>query len=74
LNLLVRERAVTGLLGTVGLAVFASQLVSLIRTIMNLIFRVPTRRGMFRGLGFDLVALAVAPLRYSSPPCWCSPS
>lgn len=59
LALLTRERKVTGLLGGLGLAVFATQLFSLTRTVTNVAFRVQQRRGLVHGFAFDLFALGV---------------
>ncbi|MGH2359883.1 MAG: YihY/virulence factor BrkB family protein [bacterium] len=55
--LLTEERKATGVLGAVGLAIFATQLFSLIRTVLNLAFRV-RRRGFVHGFAFDLFAIA----------------
>ncbi len=57
-TMLVRERQVTGLLGVLSLAVFASQLFSLMRSVMNTAFRVERRRSILHGFAFDLLALA----------------
>lgn len=54
LTLLIRERAVAGLVGAVSWAVFATQFFSLLRTILNRAFRVSARRGIFRGFALDL--------------------
>jgi len=62
LTLLTRERKVTGLLGGLGLAVFATQLFSLTRTVTNVAFRVQRRRGLVHGFAFDLFALGVCGL------------
>lgn len=62
-GLLVTERRVTGLVGTVGLAVFATPLFALLRTIVNTAFGVRRRRGAVHGFFFDLgvvVALGTA--------------
>jgi membrane protein len=55
--LLTRERKATGVLGAVGLAIFATQLFSLIRTVLNIAFRVGRRRGFVHGFAFDLFAV-----------------
>lgn len=47
--LLTRERGVTGVLGAAGLMIFASQLFSLMRIVMNTAFRVSKRRGFIHG-------------------------
>ncbi|MBI4591011.1 MAG: YihY/virulence factor BrkB family protein [Candidatus Rokubacteria bacterium] len=60
LGLLIRERAVTGLLGAAGLALFATQLFSLTRHVMNRAFRVSVRRGLLHGFAFDMVAVLLA--------------
>ena len=62
LSLLTRERKVTGLLGGLGLAVFATQLFSLTRTVTNVAFQVQRRRGLVHGFAFDLFALGVVGL------------
>jgi membrane protein len=58
LALLTRERAVTGLLGLASWAVFATQLFSLTRLVLNRAFRVPVRRGYVHGFLLDLLAVA----------------
>jgi membrane protein len=58
LDLLNQERRVTGTLGVVGLAVFATPLFSLTRTATNAAFRVQRGRGLVHGFAFDLGALA----------------
>lgn len=60
LGLLIRERAVTGVLGAAGLLVFASQLSSLTRSVMSRAFRVGVPRGLIHGFAFDLVAVLLA--------------
>lgn len=62
LGLLTRERRVTGLIGGAMLALFASQLFSLTRRVLNVAFRVSRQRGMVYGLAFDLVALVTVGL------------
>jgi len=57
---LARERKVTGVVGGMSLAIFATQLFSMTRTVVNIAFGVERRRGMFRGFLFDVFALAVA--------------
>lgn len=59
LAVLVAERQVTGVIGTAGLAVFATQLFSLLRGILNTAFAVPVRRTFFRGFIFDLAVVAL---------------
>lgn len=59
LDLLNRERRVTGVLGVIGLAIFATPLFALMRTAANAAFRVQTARGLVHGFAFDLFALAV---------------
>jgi membrane protein len=59
LVVLTRERRVTGLLGAVGLMVFASQLFSLLRTVTNTAFDVSRRRGFVHGLAVDLLAVGL---------------
>lgn len=58
LGLLTAERTVTGALGAAGLAVFATQLFSLMRAVVNQAFRVRPR-GFLHGFAFDLVAVIV---------------
>lgn len=62
LDLLDRERRVAGLLGLIGLAIFATPLFALTRTATNAAFRVQTGRGLVHGFAFDLFALAVVGL------------
>ena len=62
LDLLNQERRVTGALGVVGLAVFATPLFSLTRTATNAAFRVQRGRGLVHGFAFDLGALAAVGL------------
>jgi membrane protein len=59
LDLLNRERRVTGVLGVIGLAIFATPLFALMRTALNAAFRVQKARGLVHGFAFDLFALAV---------------
>lgn len=58
LVLLTRERAVTGLVGTLSLAVFASNVFSLIRMVLNRAFRVKAR-GLIHGFAFDVLAVLI---------------
>jgi membrane protein len=51
---LARERAVAGVVGIVSWAVFATQFFSLMRTVLNRVFRVPVRRGLVHGFVVDL--------------------
>ena len=57
LVLLITERAVTGVLGAAGLLVFASQLFSLTRSVMNRAFRAGVPRGLIHGFALDLLAV-----------------
>jgi membrane protein len=59
LDLLNQERRVTGVLGVIGLAIFATPLFALTRTATNAAFRVHKHRGLVHGFAFDLFALAV---------------
>jgi membrane protein len=62
LDLLNRERRVAGVLGAIGLAIFATPLFTLTRTAMNATFRVRRGRGLVHGFAFDLLALGVVGL------------
>jgi membrane protein len=62
LDLLNRERRVTGTLGAVGLAVFATPLFALTRAATNAAFGVQRARGLVHGFAFDLVALVAVGL------------
>ncbi|HSB42460.1 MAG TPA: YihY/virulence factor BrkB family protein, partial [Methylomirabilota bacterium] len=62
LDLLNQERRVTGMLGVIGLAVFATPLFALTRIVANTAFRVSRGRGIVHGFAFDLFALAVTGL------------
>ena len=66
LDLLNQERRVTGLLGVIGLAIFATPLFALTRTAANAAFRVQTGRGLVHGFAFELCALAVLGLLATS--------
>ena len=55
LVVLTQERAVTGLVGAVSLAVFASHVFSLIRSVLNRAFRVQQERGIVRTVAFDVL-------------------
>jgi len=57
LALLTRERKVTGVVGGAMLAVFATQLFSIARRVLNVAFRVSKYRGVIHGFAFDLFAL-----------------
>jgi len=59
LTLLTHERRVTGMLGAGGLLLAASQLFSLLRTVMNTVFEVPRRRGLVRGFALDLFFVGI---------------
>ncbi len=59
LGLLIAERKANGILGGLGLVVFATQLFGLVRTVMNRAFRVPQARRFIHGLVFDLFAITV---------------
>ena len=63
LDLFNQERRVTGVLGVIGLAIFATPLFALTRTVTNAAFRVHRGRGLVHGFAFDLFALAVVGLR-----------
>lgn len=57
-----QERRVTGVVGGVSLGIFATQLFSMTRTVVNVAFGVEMRRGMLHGFLFDVLALVVAGL------------
>jgi membrane protein len=52
---LTRERAVVGLIGIMSWAIFAAQFFSLMRTVLNRVFRAPARRGIVHGFAVDLL-------------------
>jgi membrane protein len=54
-SFLVRTRAVVGLVGVLSWMIFASQFFSLMRTVLNRIFRAPARRGIVHGFVVDLL-------------------
>lgn len=54
-SFLTRERAVVGLVGILSWMIFAAQFFSLMRTVLNRIFRVPARRGIVHGFAVDLL-------------------
>jgi membrane protein len=62
LDLLNQERRVTGTLGAVGLAVFATPLFALTRTATNAAFGCQRARGFVHGFAFDLAALVAVGL------------
>ncbi|MBI2160023.1 MAG: YihY/virulence factor BrkB family protein [Candidatus Rokubacteria bacterium] len=59
LTVLARERLVTGFLGVASWALFATQLFSLARTVLNRAFRVAARRGFLHGFVVDLFAVTI---------------
>ena len=59
LTVLARERLVTGFLGLASWALFATQLFSLARTVLNRAFRVAARRGFLHGFVVDLFAVTI---------------
>ena len=59
LTVLARERLVTGFLGLASWALFATQLFSLGRTVLNRAFRVPVRRPFLNGFVVDLLAVTI---------------
>ena len=59
LVLLTKERAVTGLVGAASLAIVASHVFSITRTILNSAFRVRTQRGLIHGFVFDMLSVVV---------------
>jgi membrane protein len=58
-SFLTRERAVVGLVGVLSWAIFATQFFSLMRTVLNRIFRAPARRGIVHGFAIDLLMVVV---------------
>jgi len=59
LTVLARERLVTGFLGGASWALFATQLFSLARTVLNRAFGVTARRGFLHGFVVDLFAVTI---------------
>lgn len=59
LNLLAKERAVTGLVGAVSWAVFATKFFSLVRTVLDRTFGVKARRSYLHGFTVDLLGVVV---------------
>ena len=59
LVLLTKERTVTGLVGAASLAVVASHVFSVTRTVLNRAFRVRLERGLIRGFVFDVLSVLV---------------
>jgi len=57
LVVLTKERAVTGIVGAVSLAVFASQLFSLTRRVLNRAFRVREPRGLVHTFALDVLSV-----------------
>jgi len=58
LGLLVRERAVTGVVGILSWAVLATPVFTLTRLVLNRAFRLPVGRPWVRGFAVDLFAVA----------------
>lgn len=54
-SFLIRKRAVVGLVGILSWMVFATQFFSLMRTVLNRVFRAPARRGIVHGFAVDLL-------------------
>lgn len=55
LVLLTKQKAITGLVGAAGLAIFASNVFSLIRQVLNRSFRVRDPRGIITGFAFNVL-------------------
>lgn len=55
--LLTQQRAVTGLVGAISLAVFASHVFSLTRSVLNRAFRVRQPRGLVRTVALDVLSV-----------------
>jgi len=58
-SFLTRERAVAGLVGILSWGIFTTQFFSVIRTVVNQVFRVPVRRGLVRGFAVDLLMVVI---------------
>src|SRR5712691_12513098 len=58
-SFLTRERAVAGLVGLLSWAVFTTPFFSLVRTVLNRVFRVPARRGLVHGFAVDLLMVVI---------------
>src|SRR5947209_8830751 len=58
-SFLTRERAVAGLVGVLSWGIFTTQFFSVIRTVVNQVFRVPVRRGLVRGFAVDLLMVVI---------------
>jgi len=54
---LTKERAVTGIVGAVSLAIFASHVFSLTRRVLNRAFRVAQPRGLVHAFALDVVSV-----------------
>jgi len=57
LVLLTRERTVTGLVGAISLAIFASNVISLTRSVMNRAFRVSGPPGWIRAIALSVLSV-----------------
>src|SRR2546429_8109212 len=58
-SFLTKERAVAGLVGVLSWGIFTTQFFSVIRTVVNQVFRVPVRRGLVRGFAVDLLMVVI---------------
>src|SRR5207245_7681132 len=58
-SFLTRERAVAALVGVLSWGIFTTQFFSVIRTVVNQVFRVPVRRGLVRGFAVDLLMVVI---------------
>jgi membrane protein len=61
-SFLISKRAVVGLVGILSWMVFAAQFFSLMRTVLNRIFRAPARRGIVHGFAIDLLMVVAVGL------------
>jgi uncharacterized BrkB/YihY/UPF0761 family membrane protein len=66
-SFLTRERAVAGLVGILSWMIFATQFFSMMRTVLNRIFRAPARRGIVHGFAVDLLMVCPHARRRSRP-------
>src|SRR5256885_8073097 len=58
-SFLTKGPAVAGLVGVLSWGIFTTQFFSVIRTVVNQVFRVPVRRGLVRGFAVDLLMVVI---------------